>query len=142
MLLSILAWLFISFICYTWGFIACRIFSIRKPVSGIHFPPFSLICMAGLAVIGIAGLYLSLLIPLNEYVQLLFVLPPFFYWLLPPFRKVMLTNIRQAFRYASAIALLLILLCLLMILVISSYHIIHPDTLSYHLQSMIWFESF
>jgi hypothetical protein len=98
--------------------------------------------MTGLALIGITGLYLSFFLPLNEFVQLLFIIPSFLCWLFQPFRNVMKNNIRQAFNFIPRIGLLLFLLCLMMILVISSYHIIHPDTLGYHLQSIIWFENF
>ncbi len=142
MLMSVFAWVLISFICFTWGFITCRVISLKQPIDTIPFPSFSIICLAGLAVSGVIGLYISIWFPLNHIVQLLFAIPPVICWLIPAYRLEMTKIIIQAFRFPSRIALLLFILCILMILVISSHYIIHPDTLAYHLQSIIWFENF
>ena len=75
MLTTFLSWIYITFLCWTWG--KLFLLSVRK-ITNVHLQPlhFSVICITGLSVITIIAGILSLIIPLNSWwVQLLFIAP-------------------------------------------------------------------
>src|SRR5688500_3757350 len=141
MLLLLALWLYISFICFTWGIIVCRFFTRGQNLAAIEFPHVSMICLLGLAAVGTVGLYLSLYMPLSGVAHLIIALPVIVCWLYAPVRRSMLPAFRKRI-LTGTVNWLLFLVLLLMTLSISSGLIIHPDTLSYHLQSIRWFEQF
>ena len=141
MLLLLALWLYISFICFTWGIIVCRFFTRGQNLAAIEFPHVSMICLLGLAAVGTVGLYLSLYMPLSGLAHLIIALPVIGCWLYAPVRRIMMPAFRKRL-LTGTVNWLLFLVLLLMTLSISSGLIIHPDTLSYHLQSIRWFEQF
>src|SRR6185369_7074241 len=75
MLATLLAWLYITFLCWTWGIIFLQLTG-KVTKDKIVLPHFSIICIIGLATITIIAGLLSLVIPLGEWwVQFLFIIP-------------------------------------------------------------------
>src|SRR6187549_790197 len=75
MLTTLLAWIYISFLCWIWGVFCLQLIK-RLTKNELLLPHFSIICITGLyAITVIAGL-LSLIIPLGEWwVQFFFIAP-------------------------------------------------------------------
>jgi len=141
MLIALFMWIYITGVCFTWGIIICRLLISRKLFFPIELPHFSLICLTGMAVAGTIALYVSIFLPLNLYTHLFILLPALLCWLITPLRSKMFFQFRKAFSF-SGLPLAIFGMAIMMVLVISTYKIIHPDTLSYHVQSIIWFETF
>jgi hypothetical protein len=110
--------------------------------SELQLPRFSIICITGLSVITVIAGILSLLIPLGEWwIQFLFIIPClvlFFKNDSPAF----FAALKKELQDLHFISIILISACLLLILVMSSWTIIHPDTLGYHAQTIQWIEKY
>src|SRR6187549_1349546 len=141
MLTILLAWTYISFLSWMWGILFFRF--IKKILkSELQLPHFSIICITGLSVITVIAGALSLFIPLGEWwVQFLFIIPclVLFFKKDSPAFFVALKKESQELHFFSII---LLSACLLLILVMSSWTIIHPDTLGYHAQTIQWIEKY
>ena len=75
MLITLLAWIYITFLCWMWGVLFLQ-FVKKITKSELQFPHFSIICITGLSAITVIAGLLSLLIPLGDWwVQFLFILP-------------------------------------------------------------------
>jgi len=141
MLITLLAWIYISFLSWMWGILFLQyIKKITK--SELQLPHFSIICIIGLSAITVIAGILSLLIPLGEWwVQFLFILPClilFFKRDSPAF----FSALKKEFQNLSMLSGILLSVCLLLILVMSTWTIIHPDTLGYHAQTIQWIEKY
>jgi len=105
-------------------------------------PHFSIICITGLSTITVIAGTLSLFIPLGEWwVQFLFIIPClvlFFKKDSPAFFAVLKKELQDLHSFS----IILLSACLLLILVMSSWTIIHPDTLGYHAQTILWIEKY
>src|SRR5688500_15329410 len=141
MLLLLLFWLYITIICFTWGIIVCRFFTRGESMENIDFPAVSVICLLGLTATGTLALYFSLYLPVNWIVHLVIVLPVIVCWCVGPLRRTM-WKLLAVSRPPGYINTILLISLILMIAGIASSTIIHPDTLSYHVQSIRWFEQF
>ena len=141
MLITLLAWIYITFLCWVWGILFLQF--LKKIIkSELQFPHFSIICLTGLSAITVTTGVLSLLIPLGEWwVQFLFILPCIilFFKKNPP---VFFAALKKEFQNLQLISKILLFVCLLLILVMSTWTIIHPDTLGYHAQTMQWIEKY
>src|SRR5512138_580639 len=141
MLATLLAWIYISFLCWTWGVIA---FYVLKKFTNddLAFPHFSINCITGLSIITIIAGILSLFIPLGEWwVQFLFIIPGlsiFFVKDIPNF----FFSLKREFESLHISSLILLTSLLLLIMVMSTWKIVHPDTLGYHAQTMQWIEKY
>lgn len=133
MIITLLAWIYITFLCWCWGSLLLRL--IARTSSGKNTFHFSIICFTGFAAITIAGAMLSLFLPLGSWIiQLILLLPvlllvkrlqkPFFEVSIPP------------------IPATLLMVCLIGILCMCAWTIIHPDTLGYHSQTIKWIEEY
>ena len=116
---------------------------IKKITKGeLQHPHFSIICITGLSAITIIAGILSLLIPLGEWwVQFLFILP----CLVLFFKKdspAFFAALKKEFQQLHLLPGILLSVCLLLILVMSTWTIIHPDTLGYHAQTIQWIEKY
>ena len=141
MLITLLAWIYITFLCWAWGVLFLQF--IKKILkSELQFPHFSIICITGLSAITVVAGILSLLIPLGEWwVQFLFILPCTILF----FKKdspVFFAALKKEYQYLHLISIILLSVSLLLILVMSTWTIIHPDTLGYHAQTMQWIEKY
>jgi hypothetical protein len=141
MLATLLAWLYISFLCWTWGVLFLTL-TRKITKTELVFPHFSIICITGLSIITILAGVFSLYIPLGHWwVQFFFILPAlavFFINNVPNF----FSSLKKEFSFLRITALILLLLLLLLVLVMSSWVIVHPDTLGYHAQTMQWIEKY
>lgn len=141
MLITLIAWVYISFLCWIWGRLVLRF--IQK-ISGEEFfgYHFSMVCLTGLSAITVMAAIVSLFIPLGSWwVQLIFLAPGILLLLKkesPGFFK----TISSQFSGLHPLSLVLLLLCLLMVLVMSTWKIVHPDTLGYHAQTIQWIEKY
>ena len=108
----------------------------------LPFPHFSIICITGLSAITVIAGFLSLLIPLGEWwVQFLFILPClilFFKRNSPAF----FSALKKEFQNLHLLSIIVLSACLLMLLVMSTWTIVHPDTLGYHAQTIQWIEKY
>ena len=137
MLTTLLAWIYISFLSWMWGIL---FFQFIKKITGselqlrisasfvlLVFPPLQLL-----------QAILSLFIPLGEWwVQFLFIIP----CLVLFFKKdspAFFSALKKELQDLHFFSIILLSACLLLILVMSSWTIIHPDTLGYHAQTIQW----
>ena len=141
MLTILLAWIYISFLSWMWGILFLLLI---KKITGNEFqiPHFSIICITGLSAITVIAASLSLFIPLGEWwVQFLFIIP----CLVLYFRKdspFFFTALKKELQGLHFFSIIFLSACLLLILVISSWSVIHPDTLGYHAQVIQWIEKY
>src|SRR6187397_892287 len=141
MLTTLLAWIYISFLSWMWGILFLQFI---KKITGneLQFLHFSLICISGLSVITVIAGILSLFIPLGGWwVQFLFILP----CLILFFKKdspAFLAALKKEFQGLHFFSIILLSACLLLILVMSTWTIVHPDTLGYHAQTIQWIEKY
>ena len=137
MLTTFLSWIYITFLCWTWG--KLFLLSVRK-ITNVHLQPlhFSVICITGLSVITIIAGILSLIIPLNSWwVQLLFIAPCLVLFLKKD-PQYFLTALKKELLNFHLLPAILLSVCLLLILIMSTWTIVHPDTLGYHAQTIQW----
>ncbi len=141
MLTTLLASIYISFLSWMWGVLFLQL--IKKITKNeLQIPYFSIICITGLSVITVFAGILSLFIPLGEWwVQFLFIIPclALFFKKDPP---AFFTALKKELQYLHFFSAILLSVCLLLILVMSSWTIIHPDTLGYHAQTIQWIEKY
>ena len=141
MLITLFAWIYISFLSWMWGILFLQ--SIKKITGNeLQLPHFSIICISGLSVITVIAGILSLCIPLGGWwVQFLFILPCltlFFTKGSPAF----LAALKKEFQGLHHLSVILLSACLLLILVMSTWTIVHPDSLGYHAQTIQWIEKY
>jgi hypothetical protein len=124
-----------------WGILTLQ-FTKKITKSELQFPHFSIICITGLSTITIIAGILSLFIPLGDWwVQFLFILP----CLILFFKKdspAFFAALKKEFQDQHLLSIILLSACLLLILVMSTWTIIHPDTLGYHAQTIHWIEKY
>lgn len=137
MLTTLLAWIYISFLSWLWGILFLQF--IKKIIkSELELPHFSIICLTGLSAITVVAGTLSLFIPMGEWwVQFIFIIP----CLILFFKKdspAFFVALKKELQNLHFFSIILLTACLLLILVMSSWTIIHPDTLGYHAQTIQW----
>jgi len=141
MLVTLLAWVYISLLCYGWGdatikFISKIQKSNQNPIYG-----FSITCFFGLAIIASISQVLSIFMGLGGIVvQGIFLCPAI--WFLWNHPSIHFREIRAFAQNTHPIILFLLVSMLLMILTMSVYSITHPDTLAYHAQAIKWAERY
>lgn len=141
MLTTLLAWIYITLLCWMWG----RLFLLSlKTIIQADFPAshFSIICVTGLASITIIAGILSLFVPLGSWwVQLLFIAPCLILFLKNDSRYSF-NSLKTEFLNVHWVSAILLFACFLLLLVMSTWTIIHPDTLGYHAQTIQWIEKY
>lgn len=139
MIITIIAWIYITCICYGWGQLIFR--SAQKiTATGKHYTaPFSVICFTGLAAIaGVSGI-VSIFLPLGIWqLQLFLILPclPLFY------RMVEGRRPSFSFRSLHPVVILLLICSFSIVLIMSTWTISHPDSIVYHIQMIQWSEKY
>jgi len=141
MLTTLLAWIYISFLSWMWGILFLQFI---KKITGseLQLPHFSLICISGLSVITVIAGILSLFTPLGDWwAQFLFIFPclVLFFKKNPP---AFFAALKKQFQNLHLFSIILLSACLLLILVMSTWTIVHPDTLGYHAQTIQWIEKY
>lgn len=140
MLIILFAWLYISLVCLIWGNLFLNIIN-RSASFPVNYG-LPLICMAGLAMVGTLALYLSVFLPLNWKAHAIAVMPSLIYCFSRKNRHTIRMQIAELVKSLSWQAHALLFASVLMVLVISSHSIVHPDTLSYHAQSIQWLQQY
>lgn len=141
MLLTLLCWIYITAICQIWGNIILNPF--KKIIATFDEPDISIICLTGLAGIGILSLAASLFMPLSLTAHLLILVFAIAYILIPNNRKQIVQQLTLVARRLQRLQpFLLFTACVLLILIMGTYEIIHPDTLEYHAQSIRLMEQY
>lgn len=133
MLLTLLSWIYITAICLIWGKIILSAF--MKFTAPGPEPDFPIVCLTGLAGIGVFSLAESVFMPLSLAAHLSVLVFAIAYLLFPTNRKQIVQQL-NSLRNIRRLPLLLFSTCALLILIMGSYDIIHPDTLMYHAQAI------
>ncbi len=142
MVISLIAWTYISILCFIWGRMFLSAVSGKTSTGAAPSIHPSLVCLAGLAVICTLALLLSLFLPLDWKAHLVVLLVALIYCLRPSGRQVITAQWTDAFRSFSRPGLWLFFACIAMVLVISTHTITHPDTTYYHARSILLFERY
>ena len=141
MLTILLVWIYISFLSWMWGILFLQLIK-KITKNDLHLPHFSIICITGLSAITVIAGTFSLFIPLGEWwIQFLFIIP----CLVLLFKKDppnFFSALKKEFQKLHIVSTVLLSACLLLILVMSSWTVIHPDTLGYHAQTIQWIEKY
>jgi len=142
MLLTIAAWLYISFSCAVWGSI--MLYSIKRLVRETSAESLDgcLICLLGFIGITVFASILSLVMPLGGWVLqiILFFLTIAFLFFKPT--RISLTALKRQFQKLHPALMFFLLCCIVLLLVMSTWTINHPDTLTYHAQTIQWIEKY
>jgi len=141
MLISLFAWAYISLICLIWGNMLLSLLS-RSGAPASNPVNACLVCFAGLAGISAVVLCLSLFIPLGLPAHILILAPALYHCLKAEHRRSLRLQLQTLTDGVTATGYCLWIACILMVLVISAYHIQHPDTLGYHARSVLLFEKY
>jgi len=140
MLTTLLAWIYITLLCWMWGVLFLQLIK-RITKTDLQHPHFSIICITGLSAITVVAGILSLFIPLGDWwVQLFFIIPCLF--LLRKNPTHFFFSFKKEFSNHHLVSCILLSASLLLILVMSTWTIIHPDTLGYHAQTIQWTEKY
>ena len=141
MLLSLLVWMYITLVSLAWGNLFLKITAklVKSEMDNIH--PI-IICLTGLGVTGIITSYLSLALPIKAIIQLVIVIPALLFYCGKANRKTVTGQLKQIFTGYTLVTGILLIVCIAMTLVLSTYTITHPDTLSYHGQAIKWMETY
>lgn len=139
MIITLLAWLYITTLCWMWGIM---LLGYLKKITGqsetiqIHF---CITCLAGLAGITVFSSFLSLFVPLNGIlVQLILLLPCISLFFLKPSFPILKNHLSGL----PVVLSLLFCVCVLLLLLMSTWSITNEDTLAYHAQIIQWIEKY
>ncbi|HVY73941.1 MAG TPA: hypothetical protein VG890_03870 [Puia sp.] len=141
MIFTLIAWLYISFICFTGGGLVGRMLRLQTNETGnLHF---SAICFLGISALGLLGFYVSLCIPISPWVRYCLQLPLLVYGLASRENRQQFISAFQAiWKKAGLVDYLLLVLSMFIILIISTAPVIHPDTLNYHRYAVLIFNDY
>lgn len=130
MILSFLLWMYISLVCWIWGFATVRLLNQFFPKEEpCHFHK-SITCLIGLTVLTLFGSYFSLFIKLDQatvHCGVFLMSAALYIYYKPKISSNEFLKLTTPIKY-------LLLVCLIVIAVMSTWVIKHPDTLGYHLQ--------
>jgi|GEM_PF-1005625 len=141
MLISLFAWIYITFICFVWGqvFLSVVIKEEQTAIARLDTP---LICLAGLALISTLALGLAIFMPLDWKAHLIIGIPAIAWCLRSANRHLLITRCSSIADNFSPASWSLLAACMGMTLVISAHTITHPDTLGYHARSILLFQQY
>src|SRR5688572_17486787 len=142
MLFILLAWVYISFICWTWGCLLLRLF--RGSTAGeAVVNQFPIVCFTGMAFLGVIVLWLSFFIPLGGCTaHLIIVIPALFSFLRKDIRITCLHQLASLKKSYRPVTLFFLFSMILLMVIMNALTIIHPDTLGYHAQTIKWNEEY
>lgn len=141
MIVTILAVIYITFICWSYGSI---LFHLLAKLSGDAKPltqPVSVTCFAGLALIGTLFLAASLVIPAGGIGSHIFLGATSLTWAYRS-RVAVSATIRTKLTSYTVAGFAVLLAGLLVILIMHSNLVNHPDTLAYHAQNIEWVKNY
>jgi hypothetical protein len=139
MILMIVAFIYITFICWLWGY-GFQCLWQHYSASKEKIANFSVTSFFGLGIIGIFSGFISLFLPLGGYtIHLILLLVAFL--VLLKYRKMLNQTFRHLYTSFTTTPFFLkafISSCVLLVLIMGAWHILHPDTLGYHAQTIQW----
>ncbi|MEP6726959.1 MAG: hypothetical protein ABJC98_14165 [Bacteroidota bacterium] len=144
MLQIFIAWIYISLLCWIWGYALITLFTGASGRDREKIPCFYIVCFAGLSVIAVLSGLLSLVIPLGGITAQSILLIPALFILgsSKMVRSVLFLSVKElAARYHWATGLLAISL-LILLLILGASLINHPDSMGYHLQTIKWIQEY
>lgn len=142
MLITLLAWVFITLLCWAWGVLLLQ--QLKFVLRDVEFPlpHFSIICMTGLAFVTVVAGILSLFFALGNWIMHAVVIIP---CLLIFFQKPasgFFTQFRAQFKGLHPAMIFILIASLALVLMMCTWTINHPDTLTYHGQTIQWIEKY
>lgn len=137
MLITIIAWIYITLLSYCWGRLFLQLVSKSLSGSEIFKTHPAVTCFTGIVLIsGVANL-VSFFLPLGlGAIQLIFLLP-----VILNVKHIWKDIAKQKTRW-QRVNIFLFTCCLVLILVMSTFTISHPDSLGYHVQIIKWIEEY
>lgn len=144
MLVTIPAVIYISFVCWSYGSMLFHFLTRITRSPQLLTQPFSITCLAGLAVAGAVFSGVTLIAPVGDIVQHILLLFPILYWAFVK-REAILSvypRIRAALTSYSIALMSLLFAVILLVLAMHSATVNHPDTLAYHAQLIEWTKSY
>ena len=144
MLQIFLAIVYISLLCWTYGYATVQLFRNTVKAQEAAWPSFPVVCITGLSSIAVMAGIASLFIPLGGLaLHLVMLTAGVGYWFM---YKQTGTDFRHAIcgsvKSYHLLTLLLLGICIVLVLVMGAWVIIHPDTLGYHVQTIRWIEQY
>lgn len=128
MLITLLTWMVTSFVCWVWGH---AFLNLLCSGSQKKLPHFSVVCFTGLAVLATVSTYISLFTKINDLVLIIVFALAILLLISKKWGIVLKQHLQQCLPTSFPFLLLLIVSSLL-VLVMSVWHILHPDTVEYH----------
>jgi hypothetical protein len=144
MIATIIAIIYISFICWSYGSMCLNLLS-KFSHTELSIPaPTTVTCFTGLALIGVLFTALSLFFPVGHILSQLFLFLPALFWLLRKRSALAITwkSGWQRFTNYPAPVLAVLFSGILLILIMHSRVVNHPDTLNYHAQHIEWVKNY
>ena len=135
MLISLLAWTYLSILCLVWGHMLLYIITpVEKDDAAWPHP--CLVCLAGLAAVSSLSFGLSLAIPLGGKAHVIFLGCALLWLLNKKARRQIRMLLHRLFENYTTLPSVLLAAGIAMVLVISVHTINHPDTLIYHAKAI------
>lgn len=142
MIITAIAWFYISFICLTWGILMIEgLKRISGTTSETLIHP-AIICFIGLVAVTSFASVLSLFFPLGTWPVQLLILSPSAMFIFFKDTRATLSNVKKIFHDLHFASIILLCLCLLLIVVMSTWYIDNQDTLAYHAPITQWIEKY
>ncbi len=139
MIFELISWIYLSLICFIWANQILKLFLDADKVAMIDFP---VVCLVGMAIIGVVSFYISLGIQLNILVKLSLQIPALFILFKSTNQRELVVHFKKSFIDFSMSDYILLSVILMMILFLSTSLIIHPDTINYHVFSTQIFDKY
>ncbi len=140
MVLELLCWVSITLICYAWGIGLLKlIFGQQIENSTLTLP---VICFFGLGVVSLVAWYLSLFSPIQNWFKITIAILGFAYYASTLNRKFFFSRCKALIAGLTSLDYVLSIACLVMVIFLASSPVIHPDTLNYHIYSVLFFDHF
>ena len=142
MLLTLLTWIYITIVCLTWGALSVRLIAGKQSLQSLYTMHWPVICLTGLATVSTLTFWLSVFMPIGLAAHLIILIPVILYHFSRKRIKDLYQSLLSPGKAKSWLYYFLLSGALLLVLIITSYKIIHPDTLMYQTPAIRWMESY
>ncbi len=143
MLFILFAWIYISLLCWAWGYALIGLFARFTPAVTHTTPSFYIVCFSGFSIVTVTSGLLSLFIPLGGIAaQLMLLIPATVIAAQKKTRVQLLADLKNLVAGQHPVILLLTASLLSMLLILGASVINHPDSIGYHLQTIKWIEEY
>ncbi len=141
MLITLLAWIYLTLLCYTWGLLLLSLTN-KFTKEKMDQPEFSFVCLLGLICITTIASLLSLFLPTGSLIVQLIVLIPAIIYFITGKMVLRIKNEIDLFASLKTLPKLLFFCCLVLILILSSTYILYLDSIGYHAQTIQWIKKY